>query len=144
MEQVKRQYENTFIINASLEDSQVESIITQVSETITRNGGEITALNKWGRKRLAYTIKKKNNGYYVNIEFVALGSVIPQLERMLTLNENIIRFLSIQLDEKALEARQQLPPVLSIDSIPKVEEIEHEPLFEDEEEPILPPAKSIS
>jgi hypothetical protein len=63
---------------------------------------------------------------------------------MLTLDENIMRYLSIQLDEKALEARQQLLPVLSIDSIPEVEVIEHEPLFEDEEEPILPPEKSIS
>ena len=72
----KNHYETTFIINASLEDSQIESTISHVSEVITRNGGEITALNKWGRKRLAYPIQKKNNGFYVNMEFIAPGTAM--------------------------------------------------------------------
>ncbi len=137
MEQVKKPYEITFIINASLEDSQIETFITQVTELITRNGGEITAVNKWGRKRLAYTIQKKNNGYYANIEFVAAGALIPQLERMLSLDENVIRFLSIQLDQRALDARKQPPPIL--ESMVEPILIIPEPLFEDEEDVVAPP-----
>jgi len=137
MEQTKRPYEITFIINASLEDPQIETFITQVTELITRNGGEITAVNKWGRKRLAYTIQKKNNGYYANIEFVAAGAVIPQVERMLSLDENVIRFLSIQLDQKALDARKMPPPQIADGTVELVVPMP-EPLFEDDSEVILP------
>jgi small subunit ribosomal protein S6 len=74
---------------------------------ITRNGGEIKALNKWGRKRLAYPIQKKNNGFYVNMEFVAPASAMALLERVYQLDENILRFLTIHLDDKVLKARSQ-------------------------------------
>ena len=141
MEQIKRPYEITFIINASLEDPQIETFITQVTELIVRNGGEITAVNKWGRKRLAYTIQKKNNGYYANIEFVAAGAVIPQLERMLSLDENVLRFLSIQLDQKALEARKLPPPPPITDAIVEPGVPIPEPLFEDEDEVVPPEIK---
>ncbi len=104
MTHTKYPYETTFIVNASLEDPQVDAIINHIQEVITRNGGEITALNKWGRKRLAYTIKKKNNGYYVNIEFGGTGSVVPQLERTYLLDENILRFLTIHRDKRSLRA----------------------------------------
>jgi len=131
MAQLKRDYETTFIINASLEDSQIETVITQATEIITRNGGELTATNRWGRKRLAYTIKKKNNGYYVHLEYVAPGPVIPQLERMLLLDENILRFLTIQLDKKALVAREQHRSLQLQES---AAENTPAPLFEDEPE----------
>ncbi len=104
MAQSKHSYETTFIVNASLEDLQIDSLINHIQEVITRNGGEITALNKWGRKRLVYTIKKKNNGYYINIEFTAIGSVVPQLERTYLLDENILRFLTIHRDKRSLKA----------------------------------------
>ena len=105
MKITKSNYETTFIVNASLEDSQIESTIAHVQEVITRNGGEITALNKWGRKRLAYPIQKKNNGFYVNLEFVAPATAMAQLERVYQLDENTLRFLTIHLDEKILNAR---------------------------------------
>ena len=105
MKITKNNYETTFIINASLEDGQIESTISHVSEVITRNGGEITALNKWGRKRLAYPIQKKNNGFYVNLEFVAPATAMAQLERVYQLDENTLRFLPIHLDDKILKAK---------------------------------------
>lgn len=110
MNQSKHLYETTYIVNASLEDTQIETARTHIEEIITRNGGEIKAVNKWGRKRLAYTIEKKNNGFYINTEFEGPGSIVSLLERAYTLDENILRFLTIQLDKKAIKARQMPQP----------------------------------
>jgi ribosomal protein S6 len=72
---------------------------------IVKNGGAVTATNKWGRKRLSYTINKKTNGFYVNMEFTAPGSALTPLERAFQLDEMILRTLTIALDRKALAAR---------------------------------------
>jgi small subunit ribosomal protein S6 len=105
MEQKKNIYEATFIVNASLDDPQIDAIIDKVQEGIIKNNGEIMELAKWGRKRFAYPIKKKNNGFYVVCEFKSSGDLIARLERHFLLEENIIRFLIIGLDKKALQAR---------------------------------------
>lgn len=131
MELPKRLYESTMIVNASLDDAQIDQVIARVQESITTNGGEITSLNKWGRKRLAYHIRKKNNGFYCVVEFRGTGQIIPQLERFYHLEENIIRHLTIQLDKKALQARAALtvPPIPETVPLPIPE---REPLFEDD------------
>ena len=110
MEPRKRLYETTFIVNASLEDTQIEGAITHIQEVITRNGGEITAVNRWGRKRLAYTIQKKNNGFYANLEFLGTEPVIAQLQRTFQLDQNFLRYLTIQIDKLSLKARALAPP----------------------------------
>ncbi|HXX63633.1 MAG TPA: 30S ribosomal protein S6 [Bacteroidota bacterium] len=102
---VQRIYESTFIINASLDDAQVDAVIGRVQDLIVKNGGTINALNKWGRKRLSYSINKKTNGFYVNLEFTAPGTLLSVLDRSFQLDEMILRFLTIQLDRKALAAR---------------------------------------
>ncbi len=109
MTTTKPLYETTFIINASIEDTQIESLINHTQELITSNGGEIVALNKWGRKRLAYPIEKKNNGFYVNIEFKAPGALISRLEHTFQLDENVLRFLTIHIEKKAIAARLRGP-----------------------------------
>lgn len=101
-----RTYETTVIINAALDDAQVEGVLTRISETITKNGGSIIALNKWGRKRLAYQISKKTNGYYVNIEFTAPAALIATLERSYQLDEMVLRYLTIVLSSNALAAKK--------------------------------------
>ena len=131
MESTKRLYESAIIVNASLDDAQIDQVIARVQEFITTNGGEITSLNKWGRKRLAYHIRKKNNGFYCLVEFKGSGQLIAQLERFYHLEENIIRHLTIQLDKKAIKARLSaiIPPAVEpIPSPPR----EREPLFEDD------------
>ncbi len=105
MQQARRLYETTFIVNASLDDSQVDAVIGRVQDLITKNGGGVTALNKWGRKRLSYTINKKTNGFYVNLEFTAPGQVLATLERAFQLDEMILRYLTIVVDKKAIAAR---------------------------------------
>ena len=104
-----RLYETTFIVNASLDDTQVDSVIGRVQDVIVKNGGTANALNKWGRKRLAYSINKKTNGFYVNIEFTAPAPLLASLERAFQLDEMILRFLTIQLDQKAIAARAKAP-----------------------------------
>jgi small subunit ribosomal protein S6 len=136
MEETKRLYETTFIVNASLEDPQVEAIIARIQEVITKNAGEIVAINRWGRKRMMYQIKKKNSGYYVNIEFNAPTSIVKALEHVYMLDEHIIRYLTIKVEKKALQARAQAAlrkeeeDYLLLE-IPTIEELKA-PLFDDE------------
>lgn len=102
MDKAQHSYESTFIISASLDDAQVDGVIARVQDVITKNGGTVNALNKWGRKRLAYSINKKTNGFYVNVEFSAPGTLLAPLERSFQLDEMILRYLTIVLDRKAL------------------------------------------
>ena len=106
MEREHKIYETTFIVNAALDDTQIEAVIEKVKDIIVKNNGEVRSLEKWGRKRLAYTIEKKNNGFYAFIEFKAPGDLIVKLERHYHLEEQIIRHLTIQLDKKALKAKE--------------------------------------
>lgn len=96
---VRRLYETTYIINATLEDNDVEQVITRVSDYITNQGGTIQELNKWGRRRLAYPINKKSNGFYVHCIFDSPANAIPQLERFFVLDDNVLRHLTLELSE---------------------------------------------
>lgn len=101
-----RRYETVFIVNASLDDPQIEVIVEKTKEYIVKLGGEIQTVEKWGRKRLAYQIQKKNTGFYVLIYFLAGGDVIAKLTRFYQLEEQIIRHMTIQMDKKAIKALQ--------------------------------------
>lgn len=96
-------YESVVILNAALEDSPIDATLNQIEELIKSNGGKITDVEKWGRKRLAYPIQKSKSGYYAVYRFIAPRDLIAKLERSYKLDENIIRYLTIVLDKKALE-----------------------------------------
>ena len=96
-------YESVVIINAALEDAQIDSILARIEEFIKSNEGTITGLEKWGRKRLAYPIQKSKSGYYGIFRFEANREIISPLERTYRLDENIIRYLTITLDKRALD-----------------------------------------
>lgn len=98
-----RVYESAVLINAALEDEAIQSIINRIKETISVNGGEIREIEDWGRKRLAYVVKKSKIGYYVIFRFDALSDLIAKLERFYQLDENILRYLTIRLTNDALE-----------------------------------------
>jgi small subunit ribosomal protein S6 len=133
MDSAKRLYETTFIVNASLDDPQVDAVIARVQDTINKNGGSVVAANKWGRKRLSYHIYKKTNGFYVNLEFEATGPTIAPLERAFQLDEMVLRHMTIALDRRAMKARAAAaaaaPPAPEPAPVPA-----REPLFKEQDE----------
>jgi small subunit ribosomal protein S6 len=116
-------YESAVLINAALDDEQIQAIIERIKETILNNGGEIREIENWGRKRLAYTVKKSKIGYYVIIRFNAPTNLISKLERYYSLDEYILRYLTINLDNDALEQLER-NKVQAIKESPVIPEIE--------------------
>jgi small subunit ribosomal protein S6 len=96
-------YESAVMINAALDDEQIQALISRIKETIINNGGEIREIEDWGRKRLAYVVKKSKVGYYAIFRFNAPSSLIAKLERFYILDEQFLRYLTIKLDSDAVE-----------------------------------------
>lgn len=102
---IRRIYETTFIVNAALEDPDVEAVITKITNQIEALGANIIQINKWGRRRLAYPINKKFNGYYVHLVYEASPSIIQIFERFLLLEDTVLRHLTLALPKKLREHR---------------------------------------
>lgn len=128
----KSHYESVVIINAALEDDQIEASINRAEVSIKTNGGEIEDTDKWGRKRLAYPINKSKSGFYIIFRFTAPTESIKKIERDLRLDETIIRFLTVALDKRALkhyaeQANQSKTEEVVTESIPaETEKVESE------------------
>ena len=94
-------YEMIYIIDADLEEAARKELIEKVSALITNNGGEIEKVDEtWGKRRLAYAIDYKTEGWYVLVNFKAPVDLPRELERNLQINENVLRYLVIKLVEK--------------------------------------------
>ena len=98
-------YEMIYIIDADLEETARKELIEKVSTLITNNGGEIEKVDEtWGKRRLAYAIDYKTEGWYVLVNFKAPVELPRELERNLQINENVLRYLVIKLVPAAEEA----------------------------------------
>lgn len=96
-------YESAVLINAALDDQQIDSILSRIKDLITNNGGQIREVENWGRKRLAYPVEKSKIGYYAIYRFDAPSDIVARLERIYTLEEQILRFVTLKLSNDALE-----------------------------------------
>lgn len=95
-------YELTYIVNGVLSDNQMKEVVGRVSRFIDEHGGTILEVDEWGSRRLAYPIRKKRNGYFVNMYFQAPGDIVPRLERSLEIDDDILRYLTLRYDAKML------------------------------------------
>ena len=91
-------YEIALIIRPEIEEEGQEALITRLSELLTSDGGEVTEVENWGRRRLAYPIRKVQEGFYYFIQGKFSASVLPELERVIKLNEDILRHMVIRTD----------------------------------------------
>ena len=103
----KKHYETYIIVDGNFEDAAIEEIITKYDSLLKKNEAEIKFADRIGRKKLAYAIKNKLNGYYICFEFIADPTVIAKLERAYKLDDNIMRYLTVTLDKKTLSEKAE-------------------------------------
>lgn len=92
-------YETVFIARQDLSEAQIQSIIDGCSEIIKKEDGKILKTENWGLRTLAYRIKKNRKGHYVLIESDTPPAAILEMERTMRLNEDIMRYMTIRLEE---------------------------------------------
>lgn len=95
-----RNYEGVFILNPDLAVDQSKATVAQVQELVTKNGGRVDGLQEWGKRRLAYKIGKRHEGNYLIVNFQMDSKQAKKLEQAFRLNDNVLRYLLVNKDEK--------------------------------------------
>ena len=92
-------YESVLIARQDLGASQVNTLVSELSEVIKKEGGEVVKVDNWGLKNLAYRIKKNRKGHYVLLNITAPSQAVSEYERLMRLNEDIIRYMTVKVNE---------------------------------------------
>lgn len=97
---MERFYEVMFIVRPDVEDADVDKLIAGFEQTVTTGGGNVRSTEKLGRRKLAYTVRKFNDGNYVLLTIDADGKLVAELERRLRVTEPVIKFITVRMDEE--------------------------------------------
>jgi small subunit ribosomal protein S6 len=92
-------YEHVFLARQDLSQAQVDALAANATEIVETNAGKVTKTETWGLKNLAYKIKRNRKAHYVMLNIDAPAGVVAELERQTSINEDVIRFLTIRVDE---------------------------------------------
>jgi small subunit ribosomal protein S6 len=107
-----RPYEILVIVDPRPTDEEVAALLGQLGEQIKTLGAEVQKLDNWGKRRLAYDIKKQREGTYAVFEVSAEPAVVKEFERQMRLNENVLRFLSTRVPIRKKARPAKTPEVL--------------------------------
>src|SRR3954451_17184345 len=97
---MSRLYEVMFIIRPDAVDEDVDKLIAGFTTTVTNGGGTVKSVDKMGRRKLAYMVRRFNDGNYILLTIEAGGAVVAELERRLRVSEPVIKFLTVRIDEE--------------------------------------------
>ena len=92
-------YEHVFLARQDLSQSQVDALATTATEIVEANEGKVTKTETWGLKNLAYKIKRNRKAHFVLLNIEGSGAAVAELERQTGINEDVIRFMTIRVDE---------------------------------------------
>lgn len=126
-----RKYEEMFIVRPEATDEVIDPIIDQLSKFINGHGGNVEKTDKWGKRRLAYRVDKCDEGFYVLMTFSAEPGTVREVERRLRVNDQVIKFITVRIDErlKVAEKRKKKeekraarkpPPVVAPPAVPGI------------------------
>lgn len=97
-------YETIFIMRPTLNDQEIAELIENYRGILVREGAEMLYQTDLGKKKLAYTIRHFQNGHYALYRYKAPAAAVRELERSMKINEDLLRFLTVKLDDKELAA----------------------------------------
>ena len=106
-------YEVMYVIDATLEESARNELINYFSGIVEKNAGTIDRVDEWGKRRLAYTINYKTEGYYVLMYIQAPSELPRELERNFQINDNVLRYLVIRYEGEVPAKREPLKPYVA-------------------------------
>ena len=92
-------YEHVFLARQDLSQSQVDALAAQATEIVEKNEGKVTKTETWGLKSLAYKIDRNRKAHFVLLNIEAPGTVVEELERQTRINEDVIRYMTVRVDE---------------------------------------------
>jgi small subunit ribosomal protein S6 len=95
-----RLYEELFIVKPDSTDELVDPLVEQMTQLIIKEGGNVQTTEKWGTRKLAYQVGRYLEGYYILLRFEATGTTIKEIERRLRVNDIVIKYLTVRLDEE--------------------------------------------
>jgi small subunit ribosomal protein S6 len=92
-------YEHVFLARQDLSQAQVDALAAAATEIVESNQGKVVKTETWGLKNLAYKIKRNRKAHFVMLNIEASGDVVAELERQTQINEDVIRYVTIRVDE---------------------------------------------
>ena len=95
-----REYDFTIITRGDLSEADHAKTLTGYEELMTKDGGEILRKDEWGNKKLSYPIKRAYRGYYANYDFVGTPENLHEMERLMRIDDNVLRYLAVRLDKR--------------------------------------------
>jgi len=125
------QYEVMYVIDTTLDDQARAALINRFSELVVANGGQVDRIDEWGKRRLAYAINYKTEGYYVLMYITAPAELPRELERNFQINENVLRSLVIRFEGALPPKREPLKPYAAPAQAPVQEAQAEEPAAEE-------------
>ncbi len=125
-------YESVVIARPELTDSQIENLIDSLSEILSNEKGKVVKKENWGLRSLAYKIKKNKKGHYFMLNLDSDPSALFEYERQMRINEDIIRFLTIKINEI-----DHKPSLLNLNNDEDLNSVKKTELKDNKEEPVL-------
>ena len=95
-----RTYEELFIVRPDAPEEEIDALVEQTRQVIAGGGGSLEKVDKWGVRRLAYRVAKRDEGFYVLLELVAGPEVVREIERRFRVSDLVLKFLTVRVDEK--------------------------------------------
>jgi small subunit ribosomal protein S6 len=127
-----RHYETLFIVTPELAEEEVGGVIDKFAGILSERNAVMAKIDNWGRRRLAYDVKKFSKGYFVLFDFGAPPAAVDEMERQFKIDEQIIRFMTVKLDDH-FDPETMIKPVEE-PSAPEDQEDEENPKPDDSDE----------
>jgi len=101
-------YETIFVIKSGLTDDEATKIVEKVREMIPRSEGEVLALENWGRRKMAYEVRKEKKGTYAIVHYKGGGVTVGAVERFLRLDEAVLKYITVKIGEDQIGKTSQI------------------------------------
>ena len=109
-----RQYETLFIVNPDSSEEDLKAVATKIKGVVSGMNGIVTSYDEQGKKKLAYSVKKQNKGYYVLMDYVGSADIVSEIERNMRLDDRVLKYLTVKLadevDPESIEPAKSEPP----------------------------------